>query len=116
MSPVMCRLNSALPEGARRAPVTRAHVRSCLRCQAGDARQRGLRRELRGIGSEILPAPPYLAASVMARLGDQLPPDQRRRMLAGPMARRVAAAGVGVSAAAAAAVITGLALRKSRTA
>ena len=116
MSPVMCRLTSALPEGARRAPITRAHARSCLRCQAGDARVRGLRRELRGLGSEILPAPPYLAASVMARLSDQFPPEQRRRMLAGPMARRAAAAGVGMGAAAAAAVITGLARRKSRTA
>ena len=114
MSPVLCRLHSALPEGSRGTPVTRAHAGSCLRCQARDSRNRVIRRELTRLGSETVGAPPYLAASVMARLGDQAPEHPRRGVLAGPVARRVAAAGVGVTAAAAAAVITGLALRKSR--
>ena len=116
MSPVLCRLSSALPEGARRAPLTKAHVRSCLRCQAVGARERVLRREAARLGSETIPAPPYLTAAVMARLGEQAPAHGKRRILAGPVARRAAAAGVGVTAAAAAAVITGLARRKSRTA
>jgi len=105
MSPVLCRLSSALPEGARRAPLTKAR-----------ARERVLRREAARLGSETIPAPPYLAAAVMARLGEQAPAHGRRRILAGPVARRAAAAGVGVTAAAVAAVITGLARRKSRTA
>jgi hypothetical protein len=115
MSPVLCRLTSALPPGARRAPVTRAHVRSCLRCQALGARERGMRRELRVLGDTTIPAPPYLAASVMARLGSQGSRRVRGRI---PDVRviRAAAAGVGVGAAAAAAVITGMVLRKARTA
>jgi len=116
MSPALCRLTYALPEGAMRAPLTRAHIGSCLRCQAVGARQRALRRESARLGSDVVPAPPYLAAAVMARLGDQVSAHSRRRLLAGPVARRAAAAGVGVTAAAAAAVITGLARRKSRTA
>ncbi|MCJ7725309.1 MAG: hypothetical protein MUP76_02820 [Acidimicrobiia bacterium] len=116
MSATICRLTAALPEGARRAPVTKAHIRSCLRCQAAGARARVLRRETARLGSEIIPAPPYLAAAVMARLGDQDATNPRHRILVGPVARRAAAAGVGVTAAAAAAVITGLARRKSRTA
>ena len=112
MSPILCRLTSALPDGARRAPITRAHARSCLKCQAVGARERTLHRHLEGLGSEIVPAPPYLAATVMARLGDQGGP-VKSRLLATAAARR-AAAGVGVGAAAAAALITGMALRKSR--
>ena len=114
MSPVLCHVNSALPEGAAVSAVVRAHARTCLRCQARMARNRALRREIARLGSETLPAPPYLAATVMARLGDQAPDATRRSVLAGPIARRAAAAGVGMTAAAAAAVITGLAVRKSR--
>lgn len=116
MSPAICRLTAALPEGARQATVTSAHGRSCLRCQASGARARVLRREAARLGSEIIPAPPYLAAAVMARLGEQSSGAPRRRILAGVAARRAAAAGVGVTAAAAAALITGLVRRKSRTA
>jgi hypothetical protein len=116
MSPAICRLAAALPEGAGRAVITGTHVRSCLRCQASGARGRALRREAARLGSEIIPAPPYLAAAVMARLGEQSSGHPRRRILAVMVARRAAAAGVGVTAAAAAALVTGLARRKSRTA
>lgn len=114
MSPALCRLHAALPEGTPVAAVVRAHARECLRCQARDARRRLVRREVSRLGYETIAAPPYLAASVMARLGDQAPERLRRRIPAGPLARRAAAAGVGMTAAAAAAVITGLAVRKSR--
>ncbi|MBU1227390.1 MAG: hypothetical protein KJ698_09315, partial [Actinobacteria bacterium] len=112
----LCRLNSALPEGARRAPPARAHVRSCLRCQVVGTRERVLRREMARLGSATVPAPPYLAASVMARLGEQGSAGAGHRIPAGSAARRVAATGVGVTAAAAAALIAGLVRRKSRTA
>lgn len=116
MSPLLCRLGSVFPEGARRAPLIGAHVRSCLRCQVVGTRERVLRREMVRIGSVSIPAPPYLAASVMARLGDQASANPRRRVLAGAAAHRAAATGVGVTAAAAAAVVTGLVRRRSRTA
>ena len=114
MSPVLCRLTTAMPAGAGRAPVTRAHLRSCLRCQASAARGRVLRRELAGLGSEVTPAPPYLAATVMARLGEQGAAHPGHRVVAGLTGRYAAAAGVG--AAAAAAVITGMIRRRSRIA
>ena len=114
MSPVLCRLTAALPEGADRAPITRAHLRSCLRCQASGARGRLLRRELAGLGSEVVPAPPYLAAAVMARLGEQGEAHPRHRVVAGLTGRYAAVAGVG--AAAAAAVITGMIRHRSRIA
>ena len=115
MSPVLCRLRATLPEGAHRASLITRHTRSCLRCQAVGARERVLRRETTHLGSEIIPAPPYLAAAVMARLGEQASAHGGRRILAGRVARRAVAAGVGITAAAAAAVITGLARRRSRT-
>ncbi|MCB2225021.1 MAG: hypothetical protein KQH83_12735 [Actinobacteria bacterium] len=113
MSSALCRLNAVLPPGARRAPVARAHARSCLRCQAMEARRRGLRRGLDALGDEVLAAPPYLAAAVMSRLGDQRSRPGRPRRDA--RLARIAAAGAGVGAAAAAAVLTGVALRKART-
>lgn len=114
MSPVLCRLTSVLPEGAGRTRITGEHLRSCLRCQASEARGRVLRRELANLGGEVTPAPPYLAAAVMARLGDQEEGHARRRIVEGPAARYAAVAGVG--AAAAAAVITGMVRRRSRIA
>ena len=113
MSSSLCRLSAVLPDGAASA-VVRVHSRECLRCQARNARRRVVRREISRLGSETLAAPPYLAASVMARLGEQAPDRLTRRILADPPARRAAAAGVGMTAAAAAAVITGIAVRKSR--
>jgi hypothetical protein len=113
MNPFVCRLAAAVP-GAARLPITRAHERSCLRCQAVGARRRTLRKGLAGLGDEVVPAPPYLAAAVMARLGDQDSAGAHRRIATRLAARRAAVAGVSVAAAAA--VITGLALRRSRTA
>ena len=114
MSHVLCRLNAALPEGVGRARITRLHLRSCLRCQALEARGRVLRRELANLDGEVISAPPYLAAAVMARLGEQEEGYPRRRIVAGPATRYVAVAGVG--AAAVAAVITGMVRRRSRIA
>ena len=114
MSPMLCRLNAALPEGIGRARITRKHLRSCLRCQASEARDRLLRRELANLGDEVTSAPPYLAAAVMAHLGEQEEGPPRRRIVAGPAARYAAVAGVG--AAAAAAIITGVVRRRSRIA
>jgi len=116
VSPAICRLTAALPEGARLGAVAGVHVRSCLRCQASAARMRVVRRAAARLGTETIPAPPYLAAAVMARLGEQSSGSSRRRIPAGVVARRAAAAAVGVTAAAAAALIKGLARRKSRTA
>jgi hypothetical protein len=114
MSPMLCRLNAALPEGIGRNRITRKHFRSCLRCQALEARGRLLRRELANLGGEVTSAPPYLAAAVMAHLGEQEKGHARRRIVTRPAARYVAVAGVG--AAAAAAVITGMVRRRSRIA
>lgn len=113
MSPALCRLTAVMPRRGRELPVTRAHVRSCLRCQARGARERMLRKGMASLGNEVVPAPPYLAASVMARLGEQ--GDRRaRRRIGGLAARYGAAAGVG--AAAATALIAGAVRRRSRTA
>ena len=95
------------------APGSGEHSRSCLRCQAEEARERAVRRALASLADEVVPAPPYLAAAVMARLGGS----RRAGGLAGshhPAWARYAAAGVG--AAAAAAVFAGVIRRRSRTA
>ena len=114
MSRMLCRINAALPEGVGRTRVAGEHLRSCLRCQASEARGRVLRRELANLGGEVSSAPPYLAAAVMAGLGEQEEGYSRRRVVAGPAARYMTVAGMG--AAAAAAVITGMVRRRSRIA
>jgi hypothetical protein len=101
-----CRLNRLLP--ARFDRFARAHAEACLRCQAREARRRLIRRELAALAGEVIAAPPHLAAAVLARLGDQGSPDPARRAFVR------AAATAGLAAAATAAVLTGLARRRSR--
>jgi anti-sigma factor RsiW len=107
-----CRINRWLP--ARLDRLALAHTASCLRCQAREARSRMIRRELAALAGELLPAPSHLAAAVLARLGEQGAVDPRRRPLVRLVARHAATAGV--AAAATAAVLTGLARRRSRLA
>ena len=91
-----------------------AHREGCLRCRADDARRRSLDRELAALGAEVVPAPPSLHASVMARIGPQDSADPRRALAARAAARRAAVAGVGIAVLAT--LLAGLARRHSRAA
>ncbi len=47
------------------------HRVTCLRCQAAHARARGIARELRAMGDDVVPAPADLIPAVMAAIGPQ---------------------------------------------
>jgi hypothetical protein len=101
-----CRSNRLLP-----ARLAGWHAEECLRCQAGAARERLIRRQLAALAGEVSAAPPHLAAAVMAHLGEQTAADPSRRAILRTATRHAAA---GVAAAATAAVLTGLVRRRSR--
>lgn len=89
-----------------------AHREGCVRCRADDALRCSLESDLAALGAEVVPAPATLHAAVMARLGPQDAADPRRVLAARALARRVAAAGVGVALLAA--LLFGLAHRRAR--
>jgi len=89
-----------------------AHRRICLRCQAGAARERVLRRALVGLADEQVPAPAGLHPRVLAGLGRQDAADPRRALVARAAARHAAAGGL--AAATLLALVAGLARRHSR--
>jgi len=105
----VCAVAALLPgvSGGRLA----VHRERCLRCRADDARRRSLERELAALGAEVAPAPPALHASVMARIGVQDSADPRRALAARAVTRHAAAAGVAVALLAA--LLAGLARRRS---
>jgi hypothetical protein len=111
---VTCRIASLWPRPRVPAAIT-GHREHCLRCQVDDTRQRSLSREIAGLRTEVVPAPPTLHTAVMARLGPQDLADPRRRLVAG-LAARKAAAGVALAGvtATAIAVLTGMARWRSR--
>jgi hypothetical protein len=102
-----CRSKRVLP-----ARLAGPHAEECLRCQAGAARERLIRRQLAALSDEVFGAPPHLAAAVMAHLGEQTAPAPTRRAILRTATRHAATAGV--AAAATAAVLSGLARRRSR--
>jgi hypothetical protein len=106
----LCTVAGLLP-GVRWGALS-AHREHCLRCQAADARQHSLGRDLAALGAEVVPAPPTLHTAVMARLGPQDGADPRRALVARAIARYAAAAGVAVGLLSA--LLAGLARRRSR--
>lgn len=113
----ICALADLFP-GEAWAPAE-GHRRRCLRCQAEEARRRGLDRSLAALRPVVEPAPAGLHAAVMSRLGPQ---DALGPAPAGPvpaaLRRRLAplAAGVGLALAVLAGVALGLARRRARAA
>ncbi len=108
MSRIICRMVEAVPDGSRLTGLFDRHRRHCLRCQADDARLRGVSRDLGGLEGEVLHAPGGLHTQVMATLPEQDASNPRRPLL-GRIAARYAA-GVGVAVATLAAILG----RKSR--
>ena len=111
MRPLQCVVAGWLPVEGRLNRIVRGHRLGCLRCQAGAARGRLLTRELVLLGDDMVSAPPWLAASVMARLGPQDAADPRRQLVVRAVARYTAAAATAVTAVA---VVAGLARWRSR--
>jgi pimeloyl-ACP methyl ester carboxylesterase len=111
MRSLHCVLSGRLPVEGPLSRMVRGHRLGCLHCQAVAARGRSLTRELVLLGDDMVSAPPWLAASVMARLSPQDAADPRRQLVVRAVARYTAAAATAVTAVA---VVAGLARWRSR--
>ncbi len=103
LPPRCAQLADALAAAADGTPLTdpsaRAHVETCLRCQAELVQYRRLLRTLRALRADVLEPAPGLLAEVLAAVGSAGERQALRSLLSG----RRAAYAAGVAAAAAAA-------------
>lgn len=106
---IACRLTATIPEDLPGSRFAQLHRSTCLKCQAEEARQRALLRELAALRSEHLVAPPMVHARVMARLGRQ---DEQARLSRSGW--RVVGGSIAATAIGAAAVFGSMARRRAR--